>query len=484
MARKHILYRSIFHHREKGKQELGEQLIIRVGKWCNFRCVFCNVAENENVLSIKSSIKEILAITFYKIKYSNFSSKELNVTISWGEPSIFQKETLFILKFFKKYFEERWMDVHFDLQSNASNIDRDFARRIRDHWVTQALISSHTHDPDIFQKIIWVSYETMWPRFEAWVQNLIDAGIFVTFNIVLNKMTATTYLDHLAYLVKKYPTVSLYNIGYVQPHGMAQENFEILVAQYKDISKIYNQGIWYLKSMWKIVHSHFVGLPLCYMDDWVTSMEYVNNVSLIRWENNDKTLIQSINDTNKIHAKDCNRCMAKRVCSGIWKEYEKVQELHPIPYEVRYSLDRFDDLPIGELRKLYTWGRRQFFFRFEHREDTSLFQQVKSLWFVWITLLFSIDNPIPNLEEYASMNFQVHVTRENMDSWIDRVRSYNATVSFQFQIQLDLIFLEDTIDIKWLRNVESKLWKNIHIHIDYRSTQRKIKSPFIHYYSH
>lgn len=112
MARKHILYRTIFHHQEKGKQELGEQLIIRVGKWCNFRCVFCNVAENENVLSIKSSIKEILAITFYKIKYSNFSSKELNVTISWGEPSIFQKETLFILKFFKNILKSaEWMCI-------------------------------------------------------------------------------------------------------------------------------------------------------------------------------------------------------------------------------------------------------------------------------------------------------------------------------------------------------------------------------------
>ena len=165
MPRKKIRYRTIYRENDI-KLWLPEQLIIRVWKWCNFRCIFCNVAENESVLSLKSSIREILAITFYKLKYSTVLSNHINITISWWEPSIFQKETIFILKYFTKYFRDRSIHTAFDLQSNASNIDTLFAQRLKELWVIQALISSHAHDPKIFQDIIGVKYTTMWPKFE------------------------------------------------------------------------------------------------------------------------------------------------------------------------------------------------------------------------------------------------------------------------------------------------------------------------------
>ena len=130
MPRKKIRYRTIYRENDI-KLWLPEQLIIRVWKWCNFRCIFCNVAENESVLSLKSSIREILAITFYKLKYSTVLSNHINITISWWEPSIFQKETIFILKYFTKYFRDRSIHTAFDLQSNASNIDTLFAQRLR-----------------------------------------------------------------------------------------------------------------------------------------------------------------------------------------------------------------------------------------------------------------------------------------------------------------------------------------------------------------
>lgn len=446
MARNHIPNRSIFSHHKEWKHELGEQLIIRVGKWCNFRCVFCNVAENESVLSVKSSIKEILAMTFYKIKYSNFDSKQVNVTISWGEPSIFQKETLFILKYFRKYFESRWIQVSFDLQSNASNIDKAFAKQIAQLGIMQALISSHTHDPEIFKKVIWVSYETMWPRFESGVQNLIDAGIFVTFNIVLNKMTAEGYVDHLKYLLEKYPSVQLYNIWYVQPHGMAQENFASLVAPYKDIAKIYNTAIAFLKSRWKTVHSHFVGLPLCYMDDWVTSMEYVNNVSIVQVAWSEKTLIQSINDSNKVHPNQCTSCIAKRVCSGVWKEYASNQELNPMPYEVRYSWVWVDTVDTKSIKKSYDGGKRQFFFLLDEIWDRSTLQEIQSLGFIWISLILAWEQDVPILTEYASTNLQIHLTLQNIEKWLDAISLYNSSVPFQLQIQGDLILADTRVD--------------------------------------
>ncbi len=484
--RNHIKYRTIFANKKDQwvLRHMPDQLIIRVWKWCNFRCIFCNVAENETVLSLKSSLQEILAMTFYKIKHTKFLSDQINVTISGGEPSIFKKETLFILKYFKIFFEKRAIHTSFDMQSNASSIDREFADAIYRLWVWQVLVSSHAHDPEIFESIIGVKYATMWPRFESGVQHLLDAGIEVTFNIVLNRLNHSHYLEHIVYLHHKYPQVALYNIWFVQPHGMAQENFKKLFSQYSDVAPVYNRVISYLKYHWKHVHSHLVGLPLCYMDDWSSSMEYSYNQALLKADPNDHTLIQSINDSNKIHPSSCDGCRAKRVCSGTWKEYSKLQKLKPYIYPTYNSSTVFDD-DIESIEKDYDSGDRVFFLEWRVYTQGTLTDKIasiKNLGYSWISIVLDNWSDGCDPSYFAGTNIQyIAIASIATLSMIDDVAKYNKQVPFQFRIQLDILIknpenwtIKDILDMPKSSDILVRLPKT------WRS-EKQLHKPYIYF---
>ncbi len=484
--RNHIKYRTIFTHQKNIWQtsHMPDQLIIRVWKWCNFRCIFCNVAENETVLSLKSSIQEILAMTFYKIKHTKFLSDRINVTISGGEPSIFQKETLFILKYFKVFFEKRGIHASFDMQSNASNIDREFADAIYSLWVWQVLVSSHAHDPDIFESIIGVKYATMWPRFEQGVQYLIDSGIEVTFNIVLNRLNHEHYLEHIVYLHHKYPQIELYNIWFVQPHGMAQENFKKLFSQYSDVAPVYNRVIAYLKYHWKQVHSHLVGLPLCYMDDWSSSMEYSYNKWLLKAGPSDHTLIQSINDSNKIHPSSCDGCRAKRVCSGTWKEYTKLQKLKPYIYPIYSAPTIFSD-DIVSIKKWYDTGDRVFFLNGDRYSQTILAEKItsiKNFGYIWISIVLEKWHHRDDISYLAGTNIQyIGASSADTLSIIDDVASYNKQVPFQFRIQLDILIKNpENWDIKEVLDLPKSADSLIRLPKTWRS-EKQFHKPYIYF---
>lgn len=475
-------HRTIFFSNTKSNHHiLPDQLIIRVWKWCNFRCVFCNVAENESLLNMKSSIKEILAITFYKIKYSSFKSWTIHITISGWEPSIFQKETIFIIKFFYKYFAERNIAATFDLQSNASNIDKRFAEMLKTVWVKQALISSHTSDEVIFEKMIWVNYKDMGPRFERGVRNLLDVWIPVTFNVILSKMNLSNYLDHLRYLITTYPEVELYNIGFVQPHGMASKNIEDLFVSYNEIKDLYNKAIAYLKFQWKRVHSHLVWLPLCHLNEWWASMEYYNNLKVANLKEEEQTLIQSINDTNKAHDVWCARCMNKRVCSGIWKEYIWNQAVIPHTYKIFDNLAQ--PLEIKNIRKLYSQWIRQFWINTSHHEPDEVLVYIKEIrkyWFAWISLITKW-TPRYNLEDVWWCNIQISGKFEEIYEVVKNVNIYNAWVLFQRRIHVDVIINWDT---PWK---DEEIYaiprnENILIHISGWNMHKNIKWDYIYFW--
>ena len=60
----------------------ADQLIVRVGKACNFKCNFCNVSDNESNVNFRESIKDIVRNFHYKLLYSNYDSGKIIITIS------------------------------------------------------------------------------------------------------------------------------------------------------------------------------------------------------------------------------------------------------------------------------------------------------------------------------------------------------------------------------------------------------------------
>lgn len=436
MSRNNIIFRTTYTSSFKNT----EQLIIRVGKWCNFKCIFCNVANNEKILETKPKIKEILAFTFYRIKFSNFKSKYLNVTISWWEPSIFQTETIFILKYFTSYFKKKFVNVFFDLQTNASNIDLNFAKNLKDNWISSSMVSFHTINPIDYYKLIWVKYEIFWEKVFLWVRNLIDSWIDVSFNIVLNNITKDSFFDTIKYLIDNFPEVISYNIWFFQPHWMAQNNYDDLFVSYSEISFIYNKALAYIKYMWKKASSHYVWLPLCYLNDFSDSLEYFTNKNLIKDWIDSETLIHTINDTNKNHKPECKNCIYKRFCSGIWRWFGDDHKLNPYyyfkffePYNIKICkhYTYWDNL-----KKIYDSWIRQIFI--DYNDYIILKESIKKLNFfvisvIWFNNFFDFD-----INDFIWCNIQFDFLNNDLINFIFNVIEFNKLKSFHFHITIDI----------------------------------------------
>ncbi len=441
----------------KEKIDFIDQMIVRVWKACNFKCNFCNVADNETHVKQKESIMDIVRNFHYKFKYSCVDSWNLLVTISGGEPSIFKKETLFSLKYVRSFLEKRGIHPIFDIQTNASSITKDFARRLKEGWVYLALVSFHTNDRDIFNEIIQVDYGSFFPKILEWIEELHNAGILVDLNIVLNKSNYTNFLDNLTFLIHKFPFIDTFNVGFVQPHGNAFENFDELFVSYQEIYEIYNKWIALLSYHKRKIVSHFVWLPACYLDQKSYSTELQSNIffhKTFRIELDKKNLINNINDSNKKQVQACNDCSYSSICSWIWKEYEWHQTLRPIKYLKFFQLNgalwkntstvlmNYHNYEKIRLKWELDGNKKGIFIQtrdIPYEEIYKKIREANALGFFKTSVFFNDTRKIDlEILKTGVANIQIDISQITIDQ-IKEVLDFSKLYAPQFRIDLDII---------------------------------------------
>lgn len=424
-----------------------EQIIIRVWKLCNFKCEFCNVSDNENNVRLKEKVEDMVRNFHYKFKYSNHSKKYFLVTISGGEPSILKEETIFILKYVKFFLEKKWIKPIFDIQTNASNIDLNFAKKLKNLWVVAWLVSFHTNEKNIFNDMLWVDYNIYFSKIINWIESLNNAWILVDINIVINKKNYLNFLENLKFLVKKFSYIDRYNIWFFQPHWEAEKNFEKLFISYKEVYEIYNEWISFLLNNWKKVISHMVWLPACYLSFPECSLEISKNV-IFRKEFNlwNKTLISSINDSNKSYSKHCIDCVYNNVCSWVWNKFVWTQELKPVKY-VKYFENNWSKnyLILNENNFLennflneYNLWKRFVFFEINNFDELKVkkIKELLKIWFykIWIYMNCKFDLKII---ESGVTSIQVDIWNITKNDIIE-IYKFSILNSPQFRINIDV----------------------------------------------
>jgi len=430
--------------------DLWDQLVVRVWKWCNFRCNFCNVSDNERHVELKENVDDIVRNFHYKMKYSNFTAKTIEITISWGEPSIFQKETIFALKYISRFFEKRDIKCVFWIQTNASNIDERFAKKISELWIKYALVSFHTIDPKIFKQTLWISYETYFHKIIEGMQCLQQAGIQVDTNTILSQENRDNFFDTLIFLEWHFPQIQNFNVGVIQPHGEAEKNLTEVAPKYEEIADIYNTTISYLQWKNKRVTSHFVWLPACYLEDHSVSLEIQSNTLFRQNFNFDAHyLINNINDVNKIQIDGCNSCLYNNICSGIWKKYQWYQAVKPVEYVKDFFLDFIkNDIAYKlqgkneSLSEIYEKWFQQILVPSdlgERSEIISLLQEAIQIGFYKLSLIIVDDFEIDEDILYSGLtNIQIFDTF--IESWIlEYISQFSQKNWPQFRIDLDII---------------------------------------------
>jgi len=451
----------------------NEHILVRVWKACNFKCNFCNISYNERKIESIENYKNLIIKFLYKLKYSSIKWKRLTITITWWEPSILKVETLFILKYIKNFLKKKWIIPSFEIQTNASNIDFLFAKKLNKLWVYSALISFHTIDKNIFEKIIWVSYDNFF-KIQKWIFNLYENGIDICTNTILSSENKDSFFDTIKFLNNNFPFISDFNVWLIQPHWDALTNIDKIYPKYIELSYIYNKAIEYLIYNKKNVTSHYFWLPACYTNRLSVWMEFRDNINFRKdFILNNKTLINSINDSNKIQTNECNTCLFNNICSWIWKEYLWLQKLAPLKYKLFFwkkiinKKNSFWYLLKDKnenLKKLYDSNIRQLVIKSSlgNKNDIyKLFKNSTQIWFYKITFL--IDNDF-SLEDDIFLtwvsNIQVDI-KDIRDKFIVKLIDFSKKYSPQFRIDLD-IFYNKKVDLILFKKFFNKKYIRFH----------------------
>lgn len=452
-----------------------DQIVVRLWKSCNFKCNFCNVWYNEKTILNKEDFLDLVRNFHYRFKYSDISSWYIIITISWWEPTLFQKEFIFILKYIKKFLTKKWVKPIFDLQTNASNIDISFANKIYSLWVSQALVSFHAYDSDVFEKLVWVDYLNI-KNIITWINNLYKSWITVHFNTILSKNNLYNYFDTLKFLTEEFPWIKNYNLWIVQPHWEGNKNFNEVAIKYSDSYYIYNYSIAFLESKNKNVVSHFTWIPRCYLYKWKFFLEWEDSFfyrsnSKSKWKN----LVDNINEKNKSHTSECYWCTYNNICSWIWNEYLGFQELKSKPY-IKY------------------FEKKSFNYLLDNKKSLRYF---KSTWVENLIILSSNQNLYSLINDSVDYNIakviifidnQIKLNSKILNSWIWWIQKYfclsdldtfnmiinhNNLSSIQFKVNLDIFV--DTYDENFIKIInEYKNTPYINFYIIYNFKDKSV----------
>lgn len=451
----------------KYAEQLMDQIIVRIWKGCNYNCIFCNVGENEKIVSKKESYIDIIRNFQYKYKYSKIRWNKVLVTISWWEPSIFQKETIFAIKYITKFLKEKEITPIFDIQTNWTNVDFEFALRLKKLWVYLSMVSFHTNDKDIFEELLWSDFEIYYKKVLEWMDNMHKVWLEVEVNIVLNKLNYKNLKEIIDFLTVNKSYIKIYNIWFFQPHWNAKTNYDRLYVSYKEVSKYYNEWLKVLKSLWKEVNSDFLGLPICFLDEKEDSRELINNIEFRKKYIKSKTkqtLITQINDTNKIHTLSCINCLYSNVCSGVWKEENSNQALSPVLYYKFYNKAPSDVLmvdPINinnlDLNKEYTNWKRSIFIKYDKNlnllEYETLLEKAVYVGYIKIQIYYEKSYNQAYLKLWIN-NIQVWINSISEED-IQNIIKFSEKQPIIFWVNID--FYVNSLD--WLKLINKYIYK-------------------------
>lgn len=295
-------------------KETREQKFLRIGRACNFKCKFCNIsAHNESRYPLVLSLQKIKA----EIKKINkeASPNRTEITISGGEPSLFQREVLCMLAELRQKYP-------IEIQTNASKIDRKFAEKLAKGGVSQALVSFHGIDKKVYENLLGVDHAEL-KTVCTGMRHLLDVGISVTPNLVMTRLNLFNLIDTLKFLIQKFPELEVYNLAVFQPHGDGELNQAKLAVPFQVVKKQFDRAIKLLEKNKKVPCFHFCSLPPCFFSR--QNKRYVieyRNYHFFRKQGLKKEDYRKseadINASQKVKKQICDFCFEKNFCGGLW----------------------------------------------------------------------------------------------------------------------------------------------------------------------
>lgn len=290
--------------------------VVRLGKKCNARCLFCNVPAESFNFPEKVSLKEIKK----EIKRLAESGKHNRISLSGGEPTI-RKDLCEVIKIAKMHGAKI-----IEIQTNGVLLNEKITvQALKGAGLNKVFVGLHSHIADIHDSL--VMRNNAFNDCLKGIKNAINANIEVILNPVLTKKNYKHLPDFIRFIKNEIPQVSSISLSVVQPRGRVRKNIE-LVPRYKLLDPYVKEALGLGKKNNVVINNPYCGLPLC-IGGWSKNLEqcveYSENFIKIKNKNTERNGI--VGSVDKIKTESCFRCSLFDYCNGVWREYA---ELYPL----------------------------------------------------------------------------------------------------------------------------------------------------------
>lgn len=294
----------------KNKSEDFINDLLRLGFECNERCVFCNfIPETEPNAKRRSESDardfiDRLALT-----------PGSQLSISGGEPTL-RKELPALIRHAKAKGIGR-----VQIQTNATLIDPELARTLKEAGLTEAFVAFHSHVPEIQDEL--TGLPGSFAKTVAGIRNCLAAGLETAVNTVITTKNHRDFAGFVDFVQENFKGISHLSLAIVQPHGKARDRLDLL-PKYSEIADELRAGLARAKELGLTVDNHYCSLPLCYWapEDVADTLEFKESTYLRLHCGDggvDGRIAMVIRD--KTQGEPCACCWLKNFCFGVWKEY-------------------------------------------------------------------------------------------------------------------------------------------------------------------
>jgi len=298
---------------------------LRFNLSCNANCLFCNVppeCAEVGELNTKQAKRYIL---------DSIRKGHSRVSITGGEPTIRKDLPVLI-----RYALENGA-VELDLQTNALLLEnKGYVKRLKKAGLKIAFVALHSHLPKVHDTLL--GHNNAYQKCIRGIRNLLDCGIRVDLNPVVNAANYRFLPRYMEFVVKNFPEIKNVSLSVIQPNGRAWEN-RYLVPPYKVLDSFVKEALEGYSDV-LVINNPYCGLPFCIGDWWKRlhrCTEFCVNYQLI------KKGLEIPQDFYKTKVPACRMCDLERYCNGVWHNYlaiYPVADVRPLKLKSRLQSGR------------------------------------------------------------------------------------------------------------------------------------------------
>lgn len=279
---------------------------------CNFRCPFCFAAWHEEAEPPPPEVMHLVGKRWMRDISMMREQGYERITISGGEPMMHPE----FLKIVRHCRDVGFTSV--ELQTNASLMTRENARRCVKAGVTNALVSLHSHVPETFDRITVT--EGLYDTVVDGIRHLVDLGVDTMLSHVIISWNVEEMVDFVRFCAEELPGIREILWFSMQPEARGRLNMHlwppldrVRVQMPAALDACVEHGVGYRIDSQE-------GYPMCFLGGHEHRVDLYDITEPTGTFGDDLAVFKVI-ERKKVKVPACESCFFNEACYGFWEGY-------------------------------------------------------------------------------------------------------------------------------------------------------------------